>query len=190
MNIGSSSSRTGLSDNLTHMNTTIAFALGAAVFFYGANVHALSIGALEHTDASLHSQASEEADAARSDVRSIAQSDTSDSAADSSSTVSFDYSEPANLFGIFPVTLSSTVVIDDSGHATIARPWYAFLTDADMHSLQADVQAAVLPTLSAHDTVSGFSAAERTELIGAIRDAIKANIAATAAADASANISQ
>ena len=59
------------------------------------------------------------------------------------------YETPAKLFGIFPLTVDTTVIVEADGTVDVAYPWYAFLLTTAEKDLETQLQTAVKTELSA-----------------------------------------
>ncbi|MCR4325876.1 MAG: hypothetical protein NUV59_03695 [Patescibacteria group bacterium] len=110
-----------------------------------------------------------------------------DSAELSNEAVSLAYKVRAKLFGIFPVLMPATATVTASGETAIEYPWYSiFATIDSAESLEAGVIDATATTLSANASTE-LSASAQAQLLNQIHAAMRSNLEASLAAEASTN---
>ncbi len=122
--------------------------------------------------------------------------------------LSVTYKIPAKLFGIIPVSVNATALVDSSGTVNVTYPWYVFLVSTDRADLESRVQSRVDSVLNAGanadlsagatatatastyataNAASAMSAPIRAQLISEIRMAMQAEASASAEASLKTN---
>jgi hypothetical protein len=115
-------------------------------------------------------------------------------------TVAVTYREHAKLFGLIPVVVDTTAIVNADGTITVSYPWYGFLLSTN-NDLKAKVQDRVQTALNAHASANAnasanagvnLTASERAQLISEVRAAmaetLSVNANASADASGSANV--
>lgn len=121
----------------------------------------------------------------------------------SESGVEVTYDTPAKLFGIFPMTVQTTVNVDADGTVNVSYPWYGFLLSTEGGDLETQLQTVVKTELSAAagksavmasadvqadvETAVGMTSATQAKLISGIRAVLQAVSETQVNAEASAN---
>jgi hypothetical protein len=107
---------------------------------------------------------------------------------DSNNNIAIAYSQPAKFFGIFPTTITGTVMVDAQGNAKIELPWWAMFYAKNTAATQASVTGAVAG--SGADFSAGAQADAQAQLQNEARviDAVTGALQAQATADASTSV--
>lgn len=109
----------------------------------------------------------------------------------SANEVSISYTQPAQLLGFIDTAIEVTATVDENGTVELSYPWYGFLFATDSDKLEVAVQDRVdayLTATNAASTDAAFSTREQAGIIATVRNALEAEIEASAEGEASANL--
>ena len=111
----------------------------------------------------------------------------------SSNNVSLRYKQRAYLLGIIPVYVTVTANVESDGSVSVSYPWYGFLlSSGERAELESELNAAVQGTVQSSaslDAEGGLTTRAKAELLEKVHAALKQNLDASVAADATTGAS-
>lgn len=104
---------------------------------------------------------------------------------DSNDNIAIAYSQPAKFLGIFPATITGTVMVDAQGNTKIELPWWALFYAKNTTAVQGSVTGAVAASGANFSTAAQADAQAQLQNQARVIDAVTGALQAQATANAS-----